>query len=73
MVCKRKQIIIKVSKEEINLRLREGNVSVPEGLEIIASYIYLRKNQKVRLIPPRNPIEMTLFNKALNHISLWAS
>jgi hypothetical protein len=62
-----------MSKEEINLRLREGNVSVPEGLEIIASYIYLRKDQRVRLIPPRDPREMMLFNKALNHISLWAS
>jgi hypothetical protein len=62
-----------MSKEEINLRLREGNVSVPEGLEIIASYIYLRKDQKIRLIPPRSSMEMMLFNKALNHISVWAS
>ena len=62
-----------MTKEEIYLRIREGNVSIEEGLDIIKSYIYLRKNQEIEIIPPRNEREFMLFNQALIIIAQWSA
>ena len=62
-----------LSKEEINLRFSEGNVSVQEGVEILRSYIYLMKNQKIDIIPPRNEIDMILFQGFLEVIRRWSA
>lgn len=62
-----------LSKEEINLRFSEGNVSVQEGVEILRSYIYLMKNQKIDIIPPRNELDMILFQGFLEVIRRWSA
>lgn len=62
-----------LSKEEINLRFSEGNVSIQEGLEILRSYIFLRKNQNISVIPPRNSMEMGMFQWFLEIIKRWSS
>jgi hypothetical protein len=62
-----------LSREEIHFRFQEGNISLGEGLEIILSYIYLRKGKEISIIPPRNPHEMMLFNAALSSINQWAA
>lgn len=62
-----------LSKEEINLRFSEGNITLEEGIEILRSYIFLRKNQEITVIPPRTPLEMGLFQWFLEVIKKWSS
>jgi len=62
-----------LSREEIHLRFQEGNVNLGEGLEIIRSYIYLRKTKEIDVVPPRNSREMMLFNVALSAIKQWVA
>lgn len=62
-----------LSKEEINLRFSEGSISIQEGIEILRSYIFLRKNQEIPVIPPRNSMEMGMFQWFLEVIKRWSS
>lgn len=62
-----------LSKEEINLRFSEGNISLEEGIEVLRSYIFLRKNQEIDIVPPRNHMEMVLFQWFLEVIKRWSA
>lgn len=62
-----------LTKGEIYLRFSEGPVTLQEGLEIIRSYIYLRKGKEISIIPPRNLGEATLFQLFLEVIKKWSA
>jgi len=62
-----------LTKEEINLRFSEGHVSIQEGIEILRSYIFLRKSQEINVVPPRNSMEMGMFQWFLEVIKRWSS
>jgi hypothetical protein len=62
-----------LSKEEINLRFNEGHLHTAEGIEIIRSYIYLRKGREIVVIPPRNPREAMLYQGFLQVIRNWSA
>lgn len=61
------------SKEEIYVRLSESSVSVEEGISIIRSYVFLRKNQEIDIIPPRDEEELGMFTFYLNVIKKWSA
>jgi hypothetical protein len=60
------------SKEEIYIRM-EGQLSLEEAVQVLRSYIYLRKGETISVIPPRDPREMFMFQKYLTHIKNWAA
>jgi hypothetical protein len=62
-----------LSKEEINLRFNEGPLHTAEGIEIIRSYVYLRKGREIVVIPPRNPREAMLYQTFLQVIRNWSA
>jgi|GEM_PF-4495426 len=62
-----------LSKEEIHLRFNEGPLHTAEGMEIIRSYIYLRKGKEIVVIPPRNSREVMLYQGFLQIIKNWSA
>ena len=62
-----------LSKEEIYLRLSEGFIGNEEGILILKSYIFLRKNQEIDIIPPRDAREFYMYTKFLEGIRKWAA
>lgn len=57
-----------LTKEEIHQKVREPNIPVADGVEILRSYIYLKTGREIDIIPPRDVREGFLFQKMITSI-----
>lgn len=63
-----------LSKEEMRWKLTTAhNMTNQEAIDIIRSYIFLRKNIVIDIIEPRNDWELQLMKSAIGIILRWTT